>query len=210
MAQGRKDSPDRVVVNPSRRQLLDRFLIELSLVGGKGYRASGPRQAVGRFCDVVRASGMKRAAIWQHRLLRELGLHAALAGIGLECSEISEEIPERDRMARVSAADVGITAVDHGVAETGSLVLYSLSGQARMVSLLPPIHVAFLAPGRLVSSLAALSPILKNDLEGPRGASNIALITGPSRTADIELSLTQGVHGPKEVHVFTWEEESPR
>jgi len=78
-----------------------------------------------------------------------------------------------------------------------------------MVSLLPPVHVAFLAPRSLVSSLEALSPLLGQELDSPCGASNVVLITGPSRTADIELSLTQGVHGPKEVHVFAWEEEMP-
>jgi L-lactate dehydrogenase complex protein LldG len=157
----------------------------------------------------MHASDMKRAVIWQHPLLGELGLHAALAGIGLECWEVSEGIPERDRMARVGAADVGITAVDYAVAETGSLVLCSRPGLARMVSLLPPVHVAFLAPHFLVSSLEALSPLLGEELDGPCGASNVVLITGPSRTADIELSLTQGVHGPKEVHVFAWDEEMP-
>lgn len=206
---GQEKSPSRVAASPSRSQLLDKFLIELSLVGGKGYRASGPRQGVERFCAVMQASGMKRAVIWQHPLLAELGLYSALTGIGLECWEVSEEIPEEDRMARISAADVGITAVDYAVAETGSLVLCSRPGRARMVSLLPPVHVAFLAPHSLVSSLETLSPLLGKELDGPCGASNVVLITGPSRTADIELSLTQGVHGPKEVHVFAWEEEMP-
>jgi L-lactate dehydrogenase complex protein LldG len=186
------------------------FLTELGLVGGKGYRVPGPRQAVERFCAVIRASSMTQAVIWQHPLLAAIGLPAALAEAGLECWEVSEAIPERDRMARVSAADVGVTAVDYAVAETGSLVLCSRPGQARAVSLLPPVHVAFLAPESLVPSLEALSPHLANALEGPGRASNVVLITGPSRTADIELSLTQGVHGPKEVHLFAWEDGTPR
>jgi L-lactate dehydrogenase complex protein LldG len=208
-AQGRKGGSGGIAVTPSRSRLLDIFLAELSLVGGKGYKVPGPRQAVERFSALVRESGMKRAVIWQHPLLAAIGVHAALAEAGLQCLEISGAIPERERMARVGEADVGITAVDHAVAETGSLVLCSRPGQARAVSLLPPVHVAFLAPDSLVSSLEALSPHLSKALEGPAGASNIVLITGPSRTADIELSLTQGVHGPKEVHVFAWNDETP-
>lgn len=200
------DSPRGAAAGVKPSRLLGAFLAELSLVGGKGYRARGPREAVDRFLDVISGSSATRAVIWQHPLLGTLDLVSALAGAGLQCWEISEGTPERERMARISMADVGITAVDYAVAETGSLVLCSRPGQARTVSLLPPIHVAFLAPDRLVASLEALSPLLQKELGARHWASNIVLVTGPSRTADIELSLTQGVHGPKEVHVFAWAE----
>ncbi len=202
----RGPSPEAGVA-PSRSQLLRTFLAELSLVGGIGYHVRGPREAVDRLRALVSAAGIKRAVMWREQLLLELGIRAALGQAGVECWEMSEEVPESERLTRMAVVDLGITAADYAVAETGSLILCSRPGQARMVSLLPPIHVAFLAPSALVSSLEALAPLLKREVEGPDGASNIVCIAGPSRTADIELTLTQGVHGPKEVHVIAWEDE---
>ena len=210
-ADPRRTSPSRATGSTlNQGQLLELFFAELGLVGGKGHRVRSPREAVDRLRDLVRAAGIRRAVIWRQQLLARLGVGAALAESGVECWEVCEEIPEPDRLARIAVADLGVTAVDYAVAETGSLVLCSRPGQARMVSLLPPIHVAFLSPGTLVSGLEALVPLVRRDLEGPGGASNIVLITGPSRTADIELTLTQGVHGPKEVHVIAWEDEPAR
>jgi len=190
-----------------RRQLAELFFAELSLVGGKGHRVGSAREAVERLLALAGSGGVRQGVMWRHRLLGQLGIGAALAGAGVKCWEVSEEVPEAERLTRMAMADLGITAVDYAVADTGSLVLCSRPGQARMVSLLPPLHVAFLSPGSLVADLEALVPLVRRELDGPGGTSNIVYITGPSRTADIELSLTQGVHGPKEVHVIAWEEE---
>jgi len=188
-------------------RLLDRFLVELSLAGGTGHRVQSPAHAQGALRDLVRASGARRAVMWRHPLLARLDLRAALADTGVACWEVPADVPEGERLTLMATADLGVTAVDYAVADTGSLVLCSRPGQERLVSLLPPIHVALLPPSVLVSGLEALPPLLRRDLEGPGGASNIVFITGPSRTADIELSLTQGVHGPKALHVIAWDEE---
>ena len=99
------------------------------------------------------------------------------------------------------AADVGVSGVDYLVAETGSLALFTGPGQPRSLSLLPPVHVA-------VAERAQLLPDLFDLFEGcelwadRRGLpSCLSLITGPSKTGDIELRLVTGVHGPGEVHV---------
>jgi L-lactate dehydrogenase complex protein LldG len=120
---------------------------------------------------------------------------------------------ERARLRTVTAeADVGLTGVDLALAETGSLVLRSGPGRPRSTSLLPPCHVAVFDRGALVESLAQASVFLEawhaHD-DGLGGVIN--LITGPSRTADIELTLTRGVHGPREVHaVFVERGVTPR
>jgi L-lactate dehydrogenase complex protein LldG len=104
---------------------------------------------------------------------------------------------------RLAGAALGITGVYAALAETGSLVL--AGGESnRRPSLLPPIHLAIIKQGQLVAnweellsrfSVAALAPVVGGrDL--PQA---ITLITGPSRTADIELTLCRGVHGPGEV-----------
>ena len=98
------------------------------------------------------------------------------------------------------SCDVGITAAQWGIAETGSLVLDSSAENHRLISLLPPVHIALLRADRILSSLDdALDAVRDPDTGLPPPA--ITLVTGPSRTADIELTLVVGVHGPRELHV---------
>jgi L-lactate dehydrogenase complex protein LldG len=102
-----------------------------------------------------------------------------------------------------AAADVGITGADLGLAASGSVLLLSGPGRGRGVSLLPAVHVALLRRSRVVPGLAEAGLAIEAwaaRADAGRGA-NAVLVTGPSRTADIELTLTRGVHGPREVHV---------
>jgi L-lactate dehydrogenase complex protein LldG len=105
-----------------------------------------------------------------------------------------------------------VTGVDLAVAETGTLVVVSGAGRPRSASLLPPCHVAVFDREPLVESLSQAGLVLEAWHDGPvppwRGAS-INFITGPSRTADIELTLTRGVHGPREVHAVFVERGLP-
>jgi L-lactate dehydrogenase complex protein LldF len=96
---------------------------------------------------------------------------------------------------------VGISGALAAIAETGTLVLPSGVGRAQFVSLTPEIHLVVLKASAIYQNL---TQILK--LREVREASAIALISGPSRTADIEMTLTIGVHGPRQVHVFCLED----
>jgi L-lactate dehydrogenase complex protein LldG len=84
----------------------------------------------------------------------------------------------------------------YGLADTGSVVLASGPEEPRARSLLPEVHVSLLAEERILPGLDELFAALGRDLP-----SALAIVTGPSRSADIEQSLTVGVHGPGEVHV---------
>ena len=124
--------------------------------------------------------------------------------------KIPPDIPKMVAVARKMLrqsfieADMGITGANVAIAETGSLVIVSNEGNGRLVSTLPPVHVAILGIEKIVATmedaLAALKVLSKSGT-GQRLTTYISYITGPSRTADIELSLTTGVHGPKEVHI---------
>ena len=95
--------------------------------------------------------------------------------------------------------DVGITKAQGAIAETGTLVLDSAVEQNRLVSLVPPIHIAILDASRIYATLGeTLSALQANGEVSPA----ITFITGPSRTADIELTLAIGVHGPQELYVI--------
>ena len=94
--------------------------------------------------------------------------------------------------------DVGITTVQAAIAETGTLVLDSTQERHRLVSLVPPVHIAIVDASKIFETLGeALTFIHTNEISPA-----VTFITGPSRTADIELTLTVGVHGPQELYVI--------
>jgi L-lactate dehydrogenase complex protein LldG len=126
---------------------------------------------------------------------------------------IDEESRRPALRRRIADAEIGLTGADLAVAETGSLVLIAGAGRPRSTSLLPPCHIAVFGPSALVESLVQVGVVLEawhsDAIPTWRGGA-INVITGPSRTADIELTLTRGVHGPKELHaIFVDGEVSP-
>jgi L-lactate dehydrogenase complex protein LldG len=92
--------------------------------------------------------------------------------------------------------DAGVSEASWGIAETGSVVLEASVDEPRSRSLLPWVHVSVLREDRVVADLDELLARVRGELP-----SALAIVTGPSRTADIEQTLMVGVHGPGEVHV---------
>lgn len=125
---------------------------------------------------------------------------------GLDRAALQAEVPGlRFDLSRPLAAEarVGITEVDFAVADTGTLAVAADDVAQRLASTLPSLHIALVATSRLVPDLAALFQRL-----GPARSRYLALVTGPSRTADIERVLTIGVHGPSRlvvIFVDAWE-----
>lgn len=97
--------------------------------------------------------------------------------------------------------DAGVTMAQAAIADTGTLVLESDCEQHRLVSLVPPTHVAIVNAEDICHTLGDALKLVRRS--SPEDISRlITFITGPSRTADIELTLTVGVHGPKELNVI--------
>ena len=94
--------------------------------------------------------------------------------------------------AACAAAKVGVSQLDWAAADTGSLVQDAAAVEKRLVSTLPPIHVAVLGTDRILADMASVFERLH-----PSQSNYISFITGPSRTADIERVLTIGAHGPE-------------
>jgi L-lactate dehydrogenase complex protein LldG len=95
--------------------------------------------------------------------------------------------------------DVGISTAQAAIAETGTLVLDSSCERHRLVSLVPPVHIAIVNASSICETLSDALELLRNDKEISPA---VTFITGPSRTADIELTLAIGVHGPRELFVI--------
>jgi L-lactate dehydrogenase complex protein LldG len=198
-------------------QNLERFRHEFERVGGVLHRVATAAEVADAVARVAHERGMRRVVAW-HADALGLDVAGPLSARGLETSaapDVEVAAAEREhRRALAAAADLGVTGVDLAIAETGTLVVLSGAGRPRSASLLPACHVAVFDRDVLVESLAHAGLALEawHDGVAPewRGAS-INFITGPSRTADIELTLTRGVHGPKEVHaVFVEQGLGPR
>lgn len=118
------------------------------------------------------------------------------------CTLVEISVPAMDELFRIDAA---VTDVDLAVAETGSIVLGASAAHRRLASLVPLVHVALVWPDQIVADLIDWADALPeaDDRDAPGG---LTLISGPSKTADIEIKLITGVHGPGELHLVIVED----
>ena len=109
-----------------------------------------------------------------------------------------EELAVAPNASDIFSFDVGITTAQAAIAETGTLVLDSTRERHRFVSLVPPVHIAIVDASKIFETLGEVLAFIHKTEMSPA----ITFVTGPSRTADIELTLTIGVHGPQELYVI--------
>ena len=194
--------PDPSNPPPGDAVLVERFGRELESLTGIVHRASSADEAAAIVLEIAGRHRAERVLAWTDGWPDCQGLEAALLQAGIEAVNVN--VPQ-DAAGRRSALDaiepiaVGVTGALAGLADTGSLVLTAAAGRSRMASLLPPVHIAVLARSRIYATL----PAFLAAHPGVAGTtSNLVLVTGPSRTADIEMTITLGVHGPREVHAI--------
>ena len=191
-----------------------RFQVEWEKVAGVCHRASTINELEAALQEILTGCGPHAVVLSRNPLLAELSLADRLRAAGKSVMTW-EGAPTNAHSASLSEfqkasfqAKVGITGVDYVLAESGTLVLSSATEGSMMASLAPPVHVALYRRSQLVGSLddllAKLS-ILSNPDQLTAGRS-VVLITGTSRSADIEQILIRGVHGPGEVHAILVED----
>ena len=154
--------------------------------------------------------GPKSVVAWQHPLIDALDMAPLLAArqvtyfTDVPTTEVAETKERATIRRQLATAFVGITSADYCLAETATLVLKTRPARARAVSLLPTIHIAVIELRQIIGNLAELFVRLKSDKKEPlSGLGNcLTLITGPSKTADIELTMVHGAHGPRELHLY--------
>jgi L-lactate dehydrogenase complex protein LldG len=143
---------------------------------------------------ILREHGCRKVALAGSPVLEKLDLSDMLKTEGFET-----RIAPAVTLDELYDFDCGITDVAYAVAETGSLVIRPTPQHPRALSLVPPIHIAIVEPRDLLPDLVDLFEKLAAD---PYSSSATTIITGPSKTADIEMNIVVGVHGPRLVHVF--------
>jgi L-lactate utilization protein LutC len=170
-----------------------RFCAELTAAGGFPHVVADRDAAVAAVADLVRSKSARRILLGRGPVVDRLPLFDALRGAAVEVAR-TDAPPAQGWREAAFAADVGISGVDYLIAETGSIALLTRTDQPRGLSLLPPVHIA-------VADRTQLLPDLFDLFARVQPPSCLTVITGPSKTGDIELRLVTGVHGPGEVHV---------
>jgi len=194
---------------------LTRFEAEFGKVAGQSYRASTDLELERILRTIIDSSQSAEVVLTRNPLLGQIGLPEKLRAWGKSGIQWTagpagepESASEKEFRACCFSAGVGVSGVDYVLAETGSLVLTSQAEGCQLASLAPPIHVALYRQSQVISSLDEILERLPmaTNLGANAAGRSIVLITGPSRTADIEQILIRGVHGPREVHAILVEE----
>ena len=187
--------PPDIYFNPpglTLEERIDAFTAALEALAGKVHRVTGADAARNQVERLVEG---KTSVASNSPVLADCGI------LGID--GVRGGFTDREQLRDACAiADFGISSADYALANTGTLVMLASPTEQRLISLLPPVHIAVVPVSRLLSSLDELLTIhaLPADV-----TSSMVLITGPSRTADIEQILVRGVHGPGEVHVVFME-----
>lgn len=181
--------------------LVEMFTNELAKVNGVSRVLNDEDKLREYMSKVALDHDSKSCIVWETPLIHQLKVIEYLKTNGLRI------IKSQDKK-QLATADIGITEADYAIADSGTLVLFSSPKKPRLVSLIAPIHLAILDSKKIVMNIFELFQLLKYksdiEIDSTHLISCITFITGPSRTADIELTLTLGVHGPKELHILIY------
>ena len=199
--------------------LLDRLAMEaaplnLKVIALKD-EAAVSRAIAGLVADTAPEWGDKKSVVqWDHPMVRALDLESALKTLDVpvytaafDGSETSDDLKASKRnliREQVTASYIGVTSADFCLADTATLVMRSRPAEARSVSLLPSIHVAVIKKEQILSDMKELYALLKYD-PGTRGNGlphHMVMVSGPSKTADIELVMVHGAHGPRALYLY--------
>jgi len=208
-------------------QLVPRLEEELVKVAVRTHRASSLAELERILADIFTSANATSAVLSRNPLLARLGVASRLGASGksvavwaappsslgpsAEPGSRSKTDAEEAFRQRCFSAEVGITGVDFALAESGTMVVTSLTEGSQLASLAPPVHVALYRREQVLATLEEVLCRLPG-LSAPRDATesipgrSVVFITGTSRTADIEQILIRGVHGPREVHAILIEE----
>ena len=156
-------------------------------------KVGSPAEAAEKIVEIARSLSAKTIILKNSRLLKD-----AEADSFLKSKGFAAEWAKADK-ERFFAADMGVSEPAAALAESGTLVELVDPERGDLASLVPPVHVAIFEETKILDSLDAFFRQITPEHGSAGLPRRMTLITGPSRTADIEQSLTMGVHGPKEL-----------
>lgn len=167
------------------------FKEQAEAISAQVYRVSDPAGAGRRLTEIIEDLKPGKIVAAGSEMVRECLKAADPGEAGVYTSDLRQHAED---------ADIGLSEMNLAIAETGTLAQDSTALGQRLVSTLPPVHVALVRTERLVEHFADAIDIFNKHRDCLPGY--ISFISGPSRTADIERVLTIGVHGPGQLHVI--------
>jgi len=173
----------------SPEELLERFAEEFKAVGGVFHHARRMAEARALLQQLFSEAPGRSIAAADTTGLREL-----LAGLAGE--SLTWVSSRQNAGPALKFVDIGVTEADALVAQTGSIFLSTATGAGRCLSVLPPHHIVVASADQLVPTLGDALRLIRERYDG-QPLSYFTLITGPSRTSDIEKVLVLGAHGPR-------------
>ncbi len=188
--------------DPEPEQLVATFTQEVENLSGQVFRVHSEAAALERIMAIFTAHQATDYLSWADEWLPYAGLNQKLTAGGYIRRDgfvPADAEARQETLDRLAAVPIGLTGAMAGLARSGSIVLTSGPGQGRLASLLPPVHICLLQVDRL---FATVGHFIRAFPHSARQSSSLVFITGPSRTADIEQTLTLGVHGPGKLYLL--------
>jgi len=195
------DAP--ILIEKNSLSLFDKFQQEIEALNGHAYLTSNTTEIAHRIVAIAEKSNSRRVVKQKLRVTNEELIKAELDRAGIEVTEING--PDAP-LNLLSNTDLAITPADLFVAWTGSIVIATNYDAERLISCLPRVHVAVGSIKNLVYTPKDATKFIREQLNKST-AFAISFISGPSRTSDIEMKPTFGVHGPHEVHAILLQAE---
>ena len=181
-----------------RASLLAQFESELLTIGVRVHQAGSIDSAAEYIERIALERKAETVVAADAEVVEGIGLQKRLGSVGIGYVTAPSDA---DLRSIAIHAGIGVSGVDYALADTGTLVLLAHKGAPRSISLVPPIHIAIVKADQVVHGLDDLFELLRSEKGVNDLGSAVTFITGASRTADIELTLVVGVHGPQELHV---------
>jgi L-lactate utilization protein LutC len=175
------------------------FCEQFRAAGGQAHLVADAEAAAEKVLEIASGVNHQHVLLGTGAVIESLNLSRRLEALGSEIIP-AEPLATDNDAGRFFKADLGITGVDYLIAETGTVVYLARPAEPRSLSLLPPVHIAVASADQLVLDLFDFFELPEVGINAAL-PSCISLITGPSKTGDIELTLVTGVHGPGAVHV---------
>ncbi len=180
--------------------LIERFTAQYRALAGHAHVVADAAAAAVTALEILRDADVEQVALAALPAAVQGPLRDALDAAGV--AFVAEPFPAHDLPGLIDGVQAGITGATFAIAQSGTLVEASTDDAVRLTSSLPRIHIGLVFARDIVPSFEDAAPRLRDLFAAEAGGCAITFISGPSRTGDIELKLTLGVHGPETAHAI--------
>jgi len=195
--------PVALVEDNSPEGLLKQFSRIIQELHAQIFVVEGDEAACDKVLDLLKSHNTTNLLAWDFKHIPVQYLESAIkeSGITIHHPEMRDEF-RRETVETIQSAQAGLTGADVAIAATGTMVVSTGPGKGRLPTVLAPVHIAVITMDQIVTRMEdwlARQRTLGSDRLW--NSANVCFISGPSKTADIEMELIYGVHGPGIVQV---------